>query len=1005
MKHKFSKILGVGLSLMLLVSLLVSATPVSASDLNWGEVSPIHDEVENLMVADSDVTDLAINGDIIFAATSVNATPLFKSVDGGKVWVDLSPTTDFPTNADGTFKAVKLVAVAPDDAKIVMIATTDNVVYHSDDGGQSWEEIGMPAGATEINDIDVSEAVEGINYAAAAGKDAADAEMWSLKLSMAETWQPRAGGSFRANQTRVSAVQFSPNFETDKVITCVSGNATGVTFQVFRCEKDAYTWNGAITYFAVADWGTGVVIPAAELDNEAAISGGLVSASIALVPEYLGTEAGERIAFVGVAGGTGGGAVRLSDAYVKEVQTWAAGPEGRVRSVAYGNGKLLVGAYDASSGDARVYRCLEPMATEPRLDRLNDLKQPGGENLVVAGWSGTKAVAGTSGDESAFAVSTDDGYSFSDTGLIDCEINYVDLATSADNKKVYLTSYDGDDASVWLFENKVYTRVLSLKDQDTDEEALRIGIAPENPAVVYVSAMSSQDMWMSKDSGMAKWKHVPCYKVSAATGIQDFVVESADVVYAIDRTSATKTTNGGASWGTEKSIEIDGYMITLAPNNDVLVGGYDGYASFSKDGGQTFTKILDIATNPTNADYGIHIVADDDYATNGLIYYAAVSTDDLIVERAKVGKTETWTSRNPEDDEDLPSATTGFTGWVVTGMAQAGDITYVLIADDDEGSRLYRALYLETADTGHLAEWSWTGEGGESFGYNTGDAPLQIKALKMAGATAKGPTFEAVCASSKDERYSILDTIATLGPTLTSPAAAFAVPLNPETGKAYDVTFVWQRYPSKYVDQMTLQIASDADFAGLVYEMTFVDIVKDAVSQIVGPTGTATVSLVTRERVKEEYTIPSYTTVNTNGENVTIPAILMPETIESYQELVSTSRQCDFMPGTTYYWRTRIEGTTEGDLISAWSAPGSFKVDVAKPVEAPTINVPETKIPEIKIPTITIPEIKVPEAKVTVNIPPAEAAIPTWMLWIIIVIGAVLVIAVIILIVRTRRVP
>lgn len=296
MKHKFSKILGAGLSFMLLASLLVSAIPVSASTLNWGEVSPIHDEVENLLSGKSvpgiDIVDLAISGDSIYASTLNATAPLFKSKDGGTVWVNLATTTDFPG------KAVKLVAVAPDDANVVVIVTTDDMVYQSDDGGQSWSDaLGLQTvqPSAVVNDVDVSVAVEGIHYVAVGGTDGTDAEVYTLKLSMAETFvarsaMPTAGtSSFTTNQTAVAAVQFSPNFDTDKTLTVVSGNTSSAYFQVFRCEKDAYTWNGAISFFAEADWGTGVQIPATELDSGLAIAGGLASASIALVPEYLGT--------------------------------------------------------------------------------------------------------------------------------------------------------------------------------------------------------------------------------------------------------------------------------------------------------------------------------------------------------------------------------------------------------------------------------------------------------------------------------------------------------------------------------------------------------------------------------------------------------------------------------------------------------------------------------------------------------------------------------------------
>jgi len=109
-------------------------------------------------------------------------------------------------------------------------------------------------------------------------------------------------------------------------------------------------------------------------------------------------------------------------------------------------------------------------------------------------------------------------------------------------------------------------------------------------------------------------------------------------------------------------------------------------------------------------------------------------------------------------------------------------------------------------------------------------------------------------------------------------------------------------------------------------------------------------------------------------------------------------------PG-TYYWQVRA---VAGDVKGAW-VQSSFAI--VKPSATATGTGTQTiTIPPITIPTITVPPVTVPPATVTVSVPtptvtvvPQEAATPAWT-WVLIVIGAVLVIAVIVLIVRTRRV-
>jgi hypothetical protein len=91
---------------------------------------------------------------------------------------------------------------------------------------------------------------------------------------------------------------------------------------------------------------------------------------------------------------------------------------------------------------------------------------------------------------------------------------------------------------------------------------------------------------------------------------------------------------------------------------------------------------------------------------------------------------------------------------------------------------------------------------------------------------------------------------------------------------------------------------------------------------------------------------------------------------------------------TAYYWR--VQGFT-ATTTTDWSAGVGFRT-MAKPA-APA---PPVTVPPAPTPTITV---TVPPAQVTVPAPIA----PTW-IYAIIIVGAVLVIAVVVLIVRTRRV-
>ena len=101
--------------------------------------------------------------------------------------------------------------------------------------------------------------------------------------------------------------------------------------------------------------------------------------------------------------------------------------------------------------------------------------------------------------------------------------------------------------------------------------------------------------------------------------------------------------------------------------------------------------------------------------------------------------------------------------------------------------------------------------------------------------------------------------------------------------------------------------------------------------------------------------------------------------------------------GKTYYWAVKSL-TPEG----AWSALANFTVMEA-PAPPPPPPPPPVVIKEVPAPVINIPAPPPAQEIVIPPPPPAPAPITPAYIWAIIIIGAVLVIAVIVLIVRTRR--
>jgi hypothetical protein len=347
----------------------------------------------------------------------------------------------------------------------------------------------------------------------------------------------------------------------------------------------------------------------------------------------------------------------------------------------------------------------------------------------------------------------------------------------------------------------------------------------------------------------------------------DLAVESTEVAYAIDAGGCSKTSNAGASWGSKKPLNIAGYMMTLAPNGDILIGGSDGYVAFSTDGGSSFTAtekmVGDVAGN-------VIVVADKDYETNSYIYAAndAATTGSYSVTRGALSKTMSFSTRGPSIN------TTATGNWTVVGMAEADGLIYALTTDGAD-SNLWRALDPH-GDTAALCYWSHRSTGNEYT--------LTPHALKV----SEGPKFWMCDTVGTNDLDSIGDPIAVESPELTGPADADKIPVNPQTGRAYTVTFNFNRYASKYITGLQIQVATNTEFTSLIQDVS-VTVDADAAGVTIGPNGVYA------------------------GE---------------------------FMPGMTYYWRVRVNDVDGDTMLSPWSETRSFTVEELVPVTVLSIQAP-----------------------------------------------------------------
>ena len=230
MRSKLARICGIGLVLVLLISMLTPAAPVSAGTLSWTQVNTPNPTNEQLRPG-SDVSFLFIapDGRTMFAWDGANLK-LLKSIDAGINWTG----TNVGIGLDGV--VVSALAISSDyanDQIVVAAGATTDIVYRSIDGGQTFG--AMPAipglvGATDtIRSVAVGNWYRGgqgilVGYADGAGTGGA-----ALFTTLDPTWVDLTfiPGWIPAD---VNAVAFSRNHTTDAQILMVASTAANGTF-------------------------------------------------------------------------------------------------------------------------------------------------------------------------------------------------------------------------------------------------------------------------------------------------------------------------------------------------------------------------------------------------------------------------------------------------------------------------------------------------------------------------------------------------------------------------------------------------------------------------------------------------------------------------------------------------------------------------------------------------------------------------------------------------------
>jgi hypothetical protein len=393
------------------------------------------------ILANSELNRIGVgaDGESIYALDSAN-TRLYKSSNGGRGWLDISAGVVGGATWDE-------LVVAPDTAEVVALVTScRREVSLSTNGGTTFFAMGLAGNLAPgelVRCVAISPAYSGSTREIAVGTSTGGgggrvwvniipSAGWMDVSTGAAGWLPGAPAILG---TDVFAVEYSPGFIGDRTILAVvsSGFAPDT--------DDTYLYLGLRGTGAVTTWNNSV-LPGYPV--EICQSGGdtpgspLTYADLALPSNYVGSDVSLRHVYASwsdnpagaaMAGNPNDDAYRLDD--ISCTRLYVGGAEFAVSSLAYHGthyaGKLLAGAVrgDPAQFSVQVYFTAGPQSGMPTWNA--SLKPPTGLHEAQVAWSpdgttaycGTSTIGGAAADQSAFSVSTDNGVSWNQIGLID----------------------------------------------------------------------------------------------------------------------------------------------------------------------------------------------------------------------------------------------------------------------------------------------------------------------------------------------------------------------------------------------------------------------------------------------------------------------------------------------------------------------------------------------------------------------------------------------------------
>lgn len=1093
MKKIFRKFWGVGLAVALLGTLMISTptaqaaitgyySPVASyANLPGGLIGGVAANLQNICANTTRINDFAVAGDgkTMYAATTTTAGGPFettcgalKSTDGGRTWSQLFIENSFTFNTDR-------VAVAPDDPDIVAyLDITNKGVAVSINGGATFSvtsgiltsNLGGDAANVTAIAIAPKTTIEGnvVSIIAVTGSStlhphSAGAALYYYTLNstgMFAIWRdamsdaPIAGQNYNAvADTVFNAIAFTPSF-AGNFIAYVIGNNAAHQANLHVVSFNNNQWDTGVASFSQYNAANCAIF--ANVTPAIAMPGHVITRSnIVFDPDYSLDDEMTRNACIsfGFAGAELGYVIRLRDnampvfTLLSNNTMTGPTPTPAIWGLALNSdGSKLVAAAANSSTTWTLSNSLTVSSAMAIWTPSRTVKRSGGGSVTgVSGGDRMVIVYGAKGlflsragnQEGAFALSTDDGYTFNDISLVRTTLSIIDdHAVATDGIKRYVVSHAGH-TSVFYWDGTYWERVLTLFNNN----GCIIKASPNNFNVVYLAEKPTGIILYSDTSGTVNWQArtspVP------VSSMADMEIQDDTILWVATNVAAggavTKLSNTGTIWPTGPPYYnvlypgVNVNSITLVGPDKVIAGYNDGHIAYTNNG-MTWDKSL-LALPYANSVWGTAA----DLANGSIIYATTSNTSDQSVWTWTIGTSSQWGS--PVNGPGTPVFSLGLGGnYSSQDIAIYSGCLYYIAANVNS-TVIARAL-MPALNRPNIDEYGIIISGSPGVGITYASATRQPDVLKFsADPSSPGNKIWFTDAYGAgvprlNQIITLTDVLAVTAPTLENKSGPL-VQVNKQTGSAYNFTISWTRPDGALGYEV--QISGDSAFNNIYADVLVMDN-SNYPHVTVGPTGANITfnyqpgeTFFFRVRVIS----PFYSQWSTAGSlnvqpiQASVPGLATPvidgtvsvlkpgfswsvmsgateyhfqlATDANFTNIIQDSLvpgdvgagvelTAPLVDGTQYFWHVQVSKPVVGD----WSTVGNFIVRLPPP-STPPVTITQTSEPSIILTTTQT------TTSITISVINIENAGDTSYIWAIIGIGAALVIAALVMILITIK--